>query len=287
MEEIELPLPKRTNMDRRLFLKIPAGGLMAAMAASLLALAPSRALASFFPHEVTVRGSAALAARKALRRLGGMERFAQAGRRMVLKSNAGFAQFHSGAAHSGFELMREILLMCQEAGSEDVLILDDYFYTPDKMSLHFNSLVVCNDPGRQAACRALPDREPGVYRNLRGDEEIIVLEGGNVLPRPQEAENRLTALPARKGGDRPQIALGEYQEGINYELGLGYREPNQRPTAMDLYSFSSNNVSLTVTNIGQTLYVKWPDGGRLFFHPAHYCPGTYPAAQPLARTNLT
>jgi hypothetical protein len=273
-------------MDRRSFLKIPAGGLIAAMAAPLLALAPSQALTSSFPHEVTVRGSAAHAARKALRRLGGMERFARAGRRMALKSNAGFAQFNSGAAHSTFELMREILLMCQEVGSGDVLILDDYFYAPGQMPPHFNSLVVCNDPRRQAACQALPDRGPGVYHNLRGDEEIIVLEGGNVFPRPQEAENRLTALPARKGNGRLQIALGVYQEGINYELSLGYREQNQRPTAIDLYSFSSNNVSLTFTNIGQTLYIKWPDGGRLILHPAYYCPGTYPTTQPLEKPNL-
>jgi hypothetical protein len=254
-------------MDRRAFLKIPAGGVMAAVAASLLA--PERALASFFPGEATIaKGPAAGAARQALGRLGGMERFVRPGRRVVIKFSASFADFQSGADPGNLELIREILLMCQEAGGKagDVLILDDSFHNLTSLPPRYNSISVCDGSHKHGTCRDVP-----------GVHEVIVFESGKMSrqARLREAENMLTALPARKGG-APLVALEPmYYGGISHELSLGYQEQDRRLVAMDLYSFNSDNRSLTIVDIGRELRVKGLDGEDWVFHPTHYCPATY------------
>jgi hypothetical protein len=264
-------------MDRRAFLKIPAGGVMAAAAASWLT--PGQALASFFSDEAAVaKGPAASAARQALRRLGGMERFVRPGRRIVLKSSASFADFQRGAAPGNLELIQEILLMFQEAGGKagDVLILDDSFYNLNLLPPRYNSISVCDGNHKHGACRDLPDVH-----------EVIVLESAKMSRQARlgEAENMLTALPARKGG-APLVALQPmYHGGISLSLSIGYQEQNRRSGAVDLYSFNSDNRSLTIVDIGRDVRVKGPDGEERVFHPTHYCPATY--SQLAGMTSLT
>ncbi|MDR1397845.1 MAG: hypothetical protein LBJ14_08965 [Desulfarculales bacterium] len=251
-------------MDRRAFLKIPTGVLMATAAASLSA--PDQALASSSANEAVVKGpSAAAAARQALRRLGGMERFVQPGRNVAIKSSASLAQFQSGIAPGNLELIREILLMCQEAGSACVLVLDSSLYNIKSFPPHYNNMALCDGTHKHDACQ-----------DWHGYDEITILENRKMprQARAREAENILTALPASKGYGAPQVALDPmYQKGINYELSIGYREQNQCTTAVDLYSFNSASKALIVINIAQTLHIKGADGEELMLHPTYYCPG--------------
>jgi hypothetical protein len=261
----------RINMDRRAFLKIPLGGVMAAMAAPLLA--PGQAVASSFSKGMLLKGQAADLARQTLGRLGSREGFVEAGRRLVLKSSLRFADFQNGAAPGQLELMRETLLLCQEAGAEHVLILDDFFRKLGEAPPHYNAMIVC-DGDHKGACQNLRDRARGIYRDLRGDEWLMVMEGAKRLPRVREAEEALTVRSARRGGGKPLVALeGMYQAGLNYELGLRYQEQNQRPMAVDLYSSHGRRATFTLTDIGHTLFIKGADGRGLLLHPAYFCPG--------------
>jgi hypothetical protein len=130
-------------MNRRTFLKWQMRGIVLAGAGLGLgnSLLPLDALAASEPAALqpagdsrpdaaVVRGNPAAAARAAVNMLGGMSRFVKPGQKVLIKPNMSFAQTPDKATTTHPEVVREILVMCKEAGAGSVRVLDHSLQNP-------------------------------------------------------------------------------------------------------------------------------------------------------------
>lgn len=141
-------------MDRRTFLKWQMQGLVLLGAGSSLAGLARPALADGTPDVAVAKGAPAAAARAAVAMLGGMGRFVKAGQRVVIKPNMSFARDVDSATNTHPEVVREILVMCKEAGAGQVRVLDHSLQNAEQaLSLS----------GIRDACDGV---EPGICRHL-------------------------------------------------------------------------------------------------------------------------
>lgn len=112
-------------MHRRDFLKFQAAAALS-IGAAALAL-PNRVLADASPDIAVVKGAPAAATRAAVELLGGMSAFIKPGQKVVIKPNMSFTADVASATNTHPEVVRELLVMCMEAGAGTVRILDHAF----------------------------------------------------------------------------------------------------------------------------------------------------------------
>jgi uncharacterized protein (DUF362 family) len=137
------------HISRRDFLKYQVRGALALSAAASGLVAPARLFAAATPDIAVAKGSPGRAARAAVGLLGGMGAFVKAGNRVVIKPNMSFASPPERASNTHPEVVRELALMCKEAGAGRIMILDNPLNSPERcLSLS----------GIQAACAPI-DRE--------------------------------------------------------------------------------------------------------------------------------
>ncbi|MDM8525300.1 DUF362 domain-containing protein [Desulfococcaceae bacterium HSG8] len=137
------------NMNRRTFLKYQVkGGLWLTAAASGLSF-PKNILADTGPDIAVAKGSPAAATRAAVEMLGGMKNFVKKGNKVVIKPNMSFDTPPERASNTHPEVVRELAVLCKEAGASRIMILDNPLRQPE----------VCLDiSGIAAACKAIDDR---------------------------------------------------------------------------------------------------------------------------------
>ncbi len=111
-------------MNRREILKNQVTGLLWMFAGGSGILIPGKALAAGAPDLAVVKGAAAGGARAAVGLLGGMEAFVKPGARVVIKPNMSFPSSPGRASNTSPEVVRELAVMCKEAGAAKVLVLD-------------------------------------------------------------------------------------------------------------------------------------------------------------------
>ena len=119
-----------SNMDRREFLKSQLTGSLCVASGLML---PGKLLAGTAPPDVAAaKGGPAAATRAAVELLGGMGRFVKKGNRVLIKPNMSFPVPPERASNTHPEVVREIAVMCKEAGASRVLILDNPLAPPDQ-----------------------------------------------------------------------------------------------------------------------------------------------------------
>jgi uncharacterized protein (DUF362 family) len=245
-------------MDRRTFLKVP---LLAAAASPLLSLVPQQTLASSFPDVAVVKGPAAASAREAVRLLGGMGRFVKPGGKVVIKPNMSFAHPPENATNTSPEVVREILLMCREAGAGQVLVLDN--------PLH-NAELSLTRSGILAACDSV---EPGICKHLQNKRfyaETSIPQGrkmtSNAFMRDVLEADVLIAVPVCKSHGATQVSLSlKGQMGLIYDRGVMHRGQNLHTTIVDLYT--RLKPALAVIDASRVLSTNGPGGPGLILHP--------------------
>lgn len=109
-------------MLRRDFLKIPA-----VLGAAALSCWPSLLAATTRPALVVARGEAGAATRAAVDALGGMSAFVRPGQKVIIKPNMSFAASVESAANTHPAVVRELFVLCMEAGAASVRVLDHAF----------------------------------------------------------------------------------------------------------------------------------------------------------------
>ncbi len=149
-------------MDRRLFLKMQLKTLVyLSTGASLLSsgiIAPSRALASGLPDVVITKGKPAAATRASVEALGGMSRFVKKGQSVIIKPNMSFAQGVDSATTTHPEVIKEILIMCKEAGASKVRVLDHSLQNAQRSLENSGILDACNSI-ESNICHHLMDKD--------------------------------------------------------------------------------------------------------------------------------
>ena len=131
-------------------------GLLWLSAGSPLLSLARPALADGTPDVGIAKGSPAAATRAAVELLGGMGRFVKAGQKVVIKPNMSFARDPESATNTHPEVVREVLVMCKEAGASRIRVLDHSLQDPEK-SLDLS--------GIRPACNSV---EEGICHHLLG-----------------------------------------------------------------------------------------------------------------------
>jgi len=115
-------------MDRREFLKRQARGaliLSSGLAVTkIVSAAPD-------PDIAVVKGTPAAATRGAVELLGGIRKFVKPGNRVVIKPNMSFSVPPERASNTHPEVVRELVILCKEAGASKILVLDHTLASPD------------------------------------------------------------------------------------------------------------------------------------------------------------
>ncbi len=140
-------------MDRRAFLKYQLAGL------GWLAVGGARfpLRAAEGPPDVAVaEGAPAAAARAAVDMLGGMGRFVKPGQKVLVKPNMSFARTPEEAANTHPEVVRELVVMCREAGAGRVRVLDHSLHHPER-SLELSGILAACDSVEKGLCAHLMD----------------------------------------------------------------------------------------------------------------------------------
>ena len=141
-------------MDRRDFLKWQLKAMLLAAAGPGLLSLPRPVLADGTPDVSVVKGTPGPAARAAVDMLGGMGRFVKAGQKVIIKPNMSFARTPDSATNTHPEVVRELVVMCKEAGASSIRVLDHSLQDPEQ-ALKLS--------GIRDACNAV---EPGICHHL-------------------------------------------------------------------------------------------------------------------------
>lgn len=112
------------KFSRRKFLKYQMKGLLFLAAGSSGILLPKKGIAEPVPDIAVVKGGAAQATRAAVELLGGMKKFVKKGSKVLIKPNMSFPNPPAMATTTNPDVVKEIVLMCNEAGAANVLIAD-------------------------------------------------------------------------------------------------------------------------------------------------------------------
>jgi len=120
------------KLDRREFLRgslITTAALMTT--GSVGVLNPRDSYAQQFPDLIISRGgNPAALARSAVDALGGMKRFVKPGNKVVIKPNMSFGSGPEAGSNTHPAIVREVALMCTEAGASSVAVVDNVLQAP-------------------------------------------------------------------------------------------------------------------------------------------------------------
>ncbi|MGD9158325.1 MAG: DUF362 domain-containing protein, partial [Desulfobacteraceae bacterium] len=112
------------KFSRRKFLEYQMKGLLFLAAGSSGILVPKRGLAEPIPDIAVVKGGAAKATRAAVELLGGIKKFVKKGSKVLIKPNMSFPNPPAMATTTHPDVIKEIVMMCNEAGAANILIAD-------------------------------------------------------------------------------------------------------------------------------------------------------------------
>ena len=192
-------------MRRRDFLKWQLAGA-ACLAAGVNAAqfsdaAPAEAPGAH-PDVAVAKGDPAKAARAAVDMLGGMGRFVKAGDKVVIKPNMSFARAVELGSNTHPLIVREVLIMCKEAGAAKVRVLDHSLQDPEQALILSGIRDACDsiEPG---ICRHLMDN--GFYQEaaLPGAAEMRV----NAFMKDVLEADALIAVPVAKSHGSAGVSL--------------------------------------------------------------------------------
>ncbi len=135
-------------MDRREFLKQQAMGALWLSAGSSGLLLPKIGLADTTPDVSVVKGPTAAATRAAVEMIGGMRKFVKSGNRVIIKPNMSFSSSPRQATNTHPDVVRELAIMCKEAGASKILVLDHTLAPPELCLNRSGIRKACESVGR-------------------------------------------------------------------------------------------------------------------------------------------
>ncbi len=263
-------------MDRRTFLQWQMKGmLLAAAGPTLLSLSASLGQAAetpTVPDVCVAKGAPGPATRAAVNALGGISRFVKPGQRVLIKPNMSFALGVESGTNTHPEVVRELLIMCKEAGASRVRVLDHSLHNAE------NAL-------RQSGIRDICDGiEPGICRHLMessfySDSDIPDAREmkGNAFMNELLSADVLIACPAAKSHSGAGVSLSlKGQMGLIWDRGSMHSRYNLAQSIVDLNRKAKP--TLTVIDASRVLSSGGPGGPGRVLTPGEIIASADPVA---------
>jgi uncharacterized protein (DUF362 family) len=243
----------RPSLTRRDFLKTQ--GTAALLLASGMAL-PGQAIAaeSAPPDLAVARGEPGAATRAAVLAMGGMASLVQPGQSVVIKPNMSFAQPPERATNTHPEVIRELALMCREAGASRVRVVDHPLQTAEQCLLQ---------SGIQQACADLPDVSVHTLSAARFFQDATIPQGEQLRETQVMREvldaDVFIAAPVAKSHASTGVSLGmKGMLGLILDRGILHRRFDLHTAIVDLNTLLRPN--LVVVDATRVLSTNGPFG---------------------------
>jgi uncharacterized protein (DUF362 family) len=239
---------------RRDFLKAQGKTALFLAAGGSGLLTPSLGLTSADPHLAVAKGAPGPATRAAVEAMGGMAAFVRPGQQVVIKPNMSFAQPPERATNTHPDVVRELALMCREAGAARVRILDHPLQSAELCLLQ---------SGIQQACATLPDVSVHTLNTSRFFRTVAVPHGEQlretkVMIDFLESEV-LIAAPVAKSHSATGVSLTmKGMMGLILDRGILHRRFDLHTAIVDLCTLLQPN--LVVVDATRVLSTNGPFG---------------------------
>jgi uncharacterized protein (DUF362 family) len=245
-------LVKPNILSRRSFLKHNARLLLwvAAMGAGLKLPRPAQAFDA--PDIAVVTGDRVTAVRAAVNLLGGMPRFVKPGQKVIIKPNMSFAGGPEDATDTHPDVVRELVVMCKEAGAERIRVLDHTLRREERCIEGVKK--VCDPMGEdivQAVSRGRFFKSAAIADGRQMKETEVIRE---VL----EADV-LIAAPVAKSHSSAGVSLSmKGMMGLIWDRGIMHSRYDLHESIVDLASLLKPD--LVVVDGSRVLSTNGPSG---------------------------
>lgn len=260
-------------ISRRQFLKAQ-GASLAVGAAALLggeSLCPAFA-AQPYPEIVIVKGAPAQATREAVSLLGGMPAFVKPGQKVVIKPNMSFVAGVPSAANTHPEVVRELAILCREAGAASVLVLDHAFQSGSR-PLEASGILAACEGVLGGICRNVSQA-----RNYRDAElaQALQMRGNAIMADVLDADV-LIAAPVAKSHSSTGVSLAvKGQMGLVLDRNIMHYQYDLDTAIVDLCQ--RLKPALTVIDASRVLASNGPYGPGTILEPGEIIASRDPVA---------
>ena len=264
-------------MSRRDFLALHAAlacGLLGlpALRGGLAHAVTDQATAGAAPDIARVTGAPAAATRAAVELLGGMVAFVKRGQRVVIKPNMSFNADVDSATNTHPEVVRELLVMCLEAGAGSVRVLDHAFGSGTRSLERSGILGLCEGVA------------PGVCHNLTQERyyhespiDNAAQMHGNAFMRDVLEADVLIAAPVAKAHSSTGVSLSlKGQMGLILDRGCMHSRYDLDASIVDLCS--KVRPALAVIDASRVLSTNGPGGPGKVLTPREIIASADPVA---------
>ena len=250
------PSSEYAALNRRSFLKTNARLLLWAAAAGAGLKLPRLATAGDAPDIAIAVGERVAATRAAVDLLGGMRRFVKPGQKVVIKPNMSFGGGPEDATDTHPEVVRELVVLCGEAGAGRVRVLDHPLRRAER----------CIE-GIRKACEAHGGDVVQALSQSRFFKQAAIPEGRqmretDVMQEVLEADV-LIAAPVAKSHSGAGVSLSmKGMMGLVYDRGVMHSRYDLHEAIVDLASLLKPD--LVVVDGSHVLSTNGPGGpGRV------------------------
>ncbi|MCP3950700.1 MAG: DUF362 domain-containing protein [Desulfobacterales bacterium] len=241
-------------MNRREFLKYQLQGMLWLAAGGSGLFRPHAVSAQTTPDVSIVKGDRAAATRAAVELLGGMQRFVNPGNRVIIKPNMSFARPPEAGTNTSPEVVRELAIMCKEAGAASILI-------PDNM-LHLET--ACLDKnGIRDACASVDKNMVRAISNPHLFKEVVIPEAKDIprtdIMKTVLQSDVLIAAPTAKSHSSAGVSLSmKGMMGLIYDRGVFHGRYDLDTSIVDLCTVLK--ADLAVIDASRVLSTGGPQG---------------------------
>lgn len=228
---------------------------------------------------VASRGGAHEMVERALRPLGGIEKFVHPGDTVVLKPNAAWLRTPEQAANTNPEVVAAVIELCKRAGAKRILIVEHTCDNPATACFEMSGIRRVADAGGAVIVNA----------NAEGMYVPVSVPGGKVLHQTEVARDVLEAdcfinLPVAKDHSATRVTLG-----LKNLMGVVWERQSWHVWGVHecIGDFAlAVKPHLTIVDATRILVTKGPKGPGKVEHPHQIIAGVDPVAVDAFATTL-
>jgi uncharacterized protein (DUF362 family) len=247
------------RMNRREFMKAQFWGAAWLAAGAPGLITPGRALAESMADIGVVKGTPSAATRGAVDLLGGIQAFVKPGQRVIIKPNMSFPSPPERASNTHPEVVRELVVLCKEAGAGKVLVLDNPL-GPGERCLESSGIL--------EACKAIDEKMVYALKDANLFKETSIPLGlsmaKNDIMREVLKSDVLIAAPVAKSHTATGVSLSmKGMMGLVYNRRDMHKRYNLSTSIVDLCTVLK--ADLVVIDATRVLTTNGPMGpGKVF-----------------------